>query len=305
MTSLNNWIPVEYDDTTIEAAAQSSAILAAAKPVPMGSETAYVRRVGGNGVTIGDTYSDDASDHDKVLLTAFKFGGQNKLPEDDLADGESWGPVIQPLADAWLKSYAVILDNSCLGVTANSNGTTRPFQSVYYKVRANGTGSSAEAGYTADDNYVNHNGAASAAYDDLSSTLAVVEGSEYWDDSQALVIAHPAFRDVLRRTKDDNGMPIFVQGIAGTPDTLFGVEIHWSRGAKTSNVATKSPEGNPLLVFVGDRNLLIRGDRSEVESRISLSDAHDSTDEVAVKYRARKAFAVGNVKGLSVMEKTA
>ncbi|MDQ0907791.1 hypothetical protein QFZ22_003776 [Streptomyces canus] len=305
MTSLNNWKPVEYDDTTIAAASVLSAILAVAKPVPMSSETAYVRRVGGNGVSIGATYSDDASDHDKVLLTSFKFGGQNKLAEDDLADGESWGPVIQPLADAWLKSYAVILDNSCLGVTATSNGSTRPFQSVYYKVRANGTASSAEAGYTADDNYVNFNGQASGAYDAMSSTLAKVEGGEYWDDTQALVIAHPAFRDVLRRTKDSTGMPIFVQGIAGTPDTLFGVEIHWSRGSKTSNLATKAPEGNPLLVFVGDRNLLIRGDRSEVESRISLSDAHDSTDEVAVKYRARKAFAVGNVKGLSVMEKTA
>ncbi|WP_328937680.1 phage major capsid protein [Streptomyces tauricus] len=308
MTSLSPWKPVQYDPTTVSRANQASAILALGKSVPMTSETAYVRRSGGNSVGIGGTYSDDASTHDKILLTAFKFQGQNKLDEDSLNDSESWAPVLQPLADEWLISFANIFDNACIGVTAAANGTTIPFDSIYKKVRTNGTASSAESAYTADTNYVNFGGAASAAYDSFSSTLAKVEGDEYWDDSQALVIAHPLFRDVLRRAKDSQGMPIFVSGQgadSGTPDRLFGIEVHWSRGAKTSATATKSPVGNPLLVFVGDRNLLLRGDRDEIMTRLNGSDAHDSTDEIAVKFRTRRAFSVGNVLGFAVCEKTA
>lgn len=308
MASLTNWIPVEYDPTTVTRANQASAILALGQSVPMNTDTAYVRRSGGADLGIGGTYADDTSAHDKILLNACKFQNQKLLDEDDLADAEDWAPVLQPLANEWLISFAVGFDNACIGVTAASNGTTVPFDSVYKKVRTNGTASSSEASYVADANYVNYNGTASGAYDSLSSTLVLVEGGEYWDDTNALVIAHPAFRDVLRRAKDSTGQPIFVsgQGVdSGTPDTAFGVEIHWSRGAKTSATATKSPAGNPLLVFVGDRNLLIRGDRDDIRSKVTDSDAHDSTDQVAVKFRTRRAFAVGNVLGISVMEKTA
>ncbi|MET7739624.1 phage major capsid protein [Streptomyces sp. NPDC005385] len=309
MTSLTNWIPVEYDPTTVSRANQSSAILSLANGIPMNTDTAYFRRSGGNGVTLGNTYSDDSSSHDKILLNAFKFGGQNKISEDDLNDAESWGAVVQPLANDWLISLAVVLDNACIGVTATGDGSTVPFDSVYKKVRSNGTSSSSESSYTADDNYINYNGTASGAYDALSSTLAKVEAGEYWDDTRALVIAHPAFRDVLRKAKDLQGQPIFVGGQggdSGTPDTVFGVEIHWSRGAKTSPVPQGSPSGNPLLVFIGDRdNILMRGDRSPIESRMSEGRAHDSTDEVALKFRTRVAFAVGNAKGASVCEKTA
>jgi HK97 family phage major capsid protein len=230
--------------------------------------------------------------------------GRSVLDEDDLADASMIVDTIAQRGADWAVSYATALDNACLGVTATENGTTSPFTSVYKAVR---TSTTAE-GYTANDNYVNHAGAASAAYDDMSNALRLVEITDYWDANQALIIAHPAFRDVLRRTKDDNNMPIFVQGQggdAGQPDTLFGVEIFWSRGAKTSAAVTPTPEGNPLLIFVGNRHLMKLGVRSGPESRLDVSRAHDDTDDTAVKFRSRRGFKVGHTKAFSVLEKTA
>jgi HK97 family phage major capsid protein len=141
----------------------------------------------------------------------------------------------------------------------------------------------------------------------MSKALNLVEVSDYWDESNALIIAHPAFRQVLRNVKDNNGTPVFVQGQggdAGQPDSLFGVEIFWSRGAKTSPSMSASPTGNPLLVFVGDRNLLKLGVRSGPESRLDLSRAHDNVDDTAVKFRTRRGFQLGRIAGFSVLEKT-
>jgi hypothetical protein len=121
----------------------------------------------------------------------------------------------------------------------------------------------AESGYVADANYVNWTGAASAAYDAFSNTLKLVETSDYWDENNALIIANPAFRDVLRQVKDNNGTPIFVQGQgndSGQPDTLFGVDDllePWRQDQL--NHESSTPGGNPLLVFVGDRNLMKLG----------------------------------------------
>jgi HK97 family phage major capsid protein len=159
--------------------------------------------------------------------------------------------------------------------------------------------------YTADDNYVSWNGTASAAYDKFSETLRLVEVGQYWDSSRSLIIAHPGYRDAFRRTKDDQNLPIFVQGTAGTPDTLFGVEIFWSRGAKTSAVMTQAPAGGDLLIFCGDRSLLKLGIRSGPETRVDVSRAHDDFDDTAVKFRTRRGFNVGHEKAFAVLENTA
>ena len=277
-TYLNNWIPIEWDSEIIMRVLKASAIEATAQRHVMNTSTKRILRQQGYNVTVGKTYTRDDSDLDYVTLTARRFMGQSVLDEDDVADADMIVDTIAARALDWGVSYATALDNACLGVTATENGTTAPFTSVYKAVRTNPTAE----GYTADATYVNHGGAASAAYDDLSGCLRRVETSDYWDENNALIIANPAFRDVLRRVKDNNGTPIFVQGQgadSGQPDRLFGVEIFWSRGAKTSNGVSPSPEGNPLLVFVGNRDLLKLGVRSGPESRFDVSSAQDSVDE--------------------------
>lgn len=303
-TYLNNWIPIEWDSEIIMRVLKASAIEATAQRHSMATSTKRILRQQGYSVSVGKTYTRDDSDLDYVTLTARRFMGQSVLDEDDVADADMIVDTIAARAADWAVSYATALDNACIGVTATENGTTAPFTSIYKSLRT----TDSDASYTADDHYVNYAGAASAAYDSFSEALSLVEITDYWDENNALIIANPAFRDVLRRTKDNNGTPIFVQGQgadSGQPDRLFGVEIFWSRGAKTSPVVTASPGGNPLLVFVGNRDLMKLGVRSGPESRFDVSSAQDSVDEMAVKFRSRRGFKLGHQRAFSVLEKTA
>lgn len=306
---LDNWIPIEWDSEVISRVMASSAVEATAQRHPMATSTKRILRQSGYTVTSGSQYTRDDSALDYVVLTARRFMGQSVLDEDDLADTDLIVDTIAQRALDYAISYSTSFDNACLGVTAaeDSGGTTSkvPFTSVYRAVRNAGSGS--ESGYVADTNYVNWNGAASAAYTSLSTTLKLVETSDYWDENNALIIANPAFRDVLRNVKDNNNTPIFVRGQgqdAGQPDTLFGVEIFWSRGAKTSPTMSSTPGGNPLLVFVGDRTLMKLGVRSGPESRLDTSRAHDDVDDTAVKFRTRRGFQIGRIAGFAVLEKT-
>jgi len=248
-TYLDNWIPIEWDSEVIMRVLKTSAVEATAQRHSMSAATKRILRQSGYTVTSGASYTTDASDLDYVTLTARRFMGRSVLDEDDVADAEMIVNTIAQRGADWAVSYATAFDNSCLGTTGAENGTTVPFTSAYKAVR---TTTAAES-YTADANYVNFGGAASAAYTDLSHTLSLVETSDYWDAGRALVIANPAFREVLRNVRDNNGTPIFVQGQgadSGQPDRLFGVEIFWSRGAKTSPVMSEKPAGNPLLIFL-------------------------------------------------------
>lgn len=310
LTYLDNWIPIEWDSEVISRVMKSSAVEALAQRHVMNTATKRILRQSGYTVTAGTTYTRDDGELDYVTLVARRFMGQSVLDEDDLSDTELIVDTIAQRALDYAISYATSLDNACLGVTAaeGTGGASAlvPFSSVYKQVRTNGT--SAEDSYVADDNYINYNGTASAAYDNMSEALRLVEVSDYWDENQALIIAHPGFRDVLRRVKDDQNNPIFVQGQggdSGQPDQLFGVDIFWSRGAKTSAAMSATPEGNPLLVFVGDRSLMKLGVRSGPESRLDLSRAHDDVDDTAVKFRTRRGFQLGRIAGFSVLEKTA
>lgn len=301
--SITNWIPIEWDQNVLIQLNQRSAVEGFARAYPMTTDQKRVLRSLGVTVTAGSTYTSDSSTSDYVLLDAVKFGGLFIVDEDDLSDADSVVDTMAAKAADWSKDYAAMFDNACLAVTgATANGTTIPFTSVYATVRANGaTGE----GYTADDNYVNHAGAASAIYTDLSNVVSKVEQGAYWNPGNSLVVAHPTFRQVFRNAKDSNNMPIFIQGAAGTPDTLFGIQVAWSLGAKTSATASKSPGGNPILVVVGDTDALMRGDRSGPEALIDVARAHDTTDQTALKLRVRKAFEVAHPKAVAVLEKTA
>jgi len=305
---ISNWIPIEWAPEVLSRVNQDSAIEAFGSPHVMTTDTQRVLRSLDATVGTGATYTSDASTNDYILLDAVKFTGQFIVDSDALRDADSVVDTLRKKAGDWATSYAVAFDNACIGVTAAANGTTAPFTSIYKAVRTNGqTGES----YTADDNYVNHGGAASAAYTDLDSVMRKVETGFYYSPSRALVIAHPTFKGVMRSAKDTTGQPIFIQGVAGTPDTLFGVPIQWSLGAKTANQRSTAPEGNPLLVVVGDTDALMRGDRlndsggNGPEALVDRARAQDSTDQDALKLRVRKAFGLSHPKAVAVLEKTA
>ncbi len=300
----DDWIPIEWDSEVISRVLKASAVEALAERHSMATSTKRILRQQSYLVTAGKEYTRDDGDLDFVTLTARRFMGQSVLDEDDTQDAAMIVDTVSKRAADWAISYATAFDNGCLGVTATENGTTAPFTSVYKAIKT----TDSAASYTASANYVNHAGVASAFYDDASATLKLVEESDYWDGSNALIVAHPSFRDVLRRTKDTVGTPIFVQGQghdSGQPDTLFGVDIFWSRGAKTSPAMSATPSGNPLLIFIGNRSLFKLGVRSGPESRMDVADAHSNVDDIAVKFRSRRGFQLGHVKGFSVLEKTA
>lgn len=297
--TMEAWIPEEDDSSVIARVSQLSGVERFARRVPMSSDVRNHPRSAGVGVETvakGGTYGEDASTNDAVTLTARKFGKAIRIAEEDLED--SLVDVVSQKQVDWATSYAKFLDNACLGVTAASNGTTVPFTSVYKAL----TTANADTGYTANDNLV-QTGTGGTTYTNLSNALAKVEAGDYFDEASVVVIASPAYRAKFRNIKDDQGQPVFVQGLAGTPDTLFGHEVVWSQGAKTSATATDAPAGNPLLV-IANRDYLLLGVRSGPES--VFIDGRDGvsalTDEAILKMRARRGFSVGHEKAFAIHE---
>lgn len=304
---INDWIPIEWDSDVIARVHMDSAVERFGRPHPMSSATKRVLRSGGLTVSVGTTYSADASTNDYITLTARRFLSQFVVDEDDLADADSVVDTLRVKGMDWAISYADTFDNACLGVSAAENGTTAPFTSVYKALRTTNSATS----YTADDNYLswdddNTSYSASSAgaslYEKLSTTFKKVETGKYWSKADELVIAAPGWRDAFRNCVDSQGRPIFIEGTAGAPDRLFDAPIAWSRGCKVSGSLSGSPTGNDLLVY-GNRQFLKRGDRSQPESLVDQARAQDSTDDTAVKFRVRRGFGVGHEKAFAVLER--
>jgi HK97 family phage major capsid protein len=296
----DDWIPEEMDSEVIQRVNQVSAVEAQAARAPMNSDTKQVPRSAGMDVQFlakGAVYGEDTSANTDVTLIAKKFGRAVRIAEEDIDD--TLANLIATKQRDWATSYAKALDNSCLGTTAAA-GTAVPFQSVYNAIRT----TNSETSYTANANYLAAATATGVTYTLLSNLLKLVENSDYFDLERMRAIAHPSFRDDFRLVRDTTGQPIFVQGLAGTPDTLFGIPVSWSLGAKTSAVMTQAPEGLPLLI-VGNMDYLRLGVRSGPESvfidgRGGLSAL---TDESILKMRARRGFAVGHEAAFAVLEK--
>ncbi|WP_328496777.1 phage major capsid protein [Streptomyces sp. NBC_00414] len=283
------WVPDEYGSEVITRVQQNSAIEAVARRINMNSDIMKVPRTGAIGVDVvakGAAYTDAEPTLDNVTLDAVKFGTTVTIAEEDLDDA-----IVNAVAAfqaEWAVSYARKLDNACLGVTNGTvNGGTVPFKSVYASVTSGQKIATAGA----------------VTYAKLSDTVALYEGSTYANDADTVVIAHPSFKASFRGMVDDNHRPIFVEGLAGTPATLFGIPVNFSFGAKTNSTASDSPSGNPLLV-VGNRQHLLLGVRSGPESLLSY-DAGFRTDEPVLKMRARRAFAVGRADSFGILEVTA
>lgn len=306
-TIIDNWIPIEWDDTVITRVLQDSAVERYARPTVMRTATKRVLRSGGLSVNGGGTYTADTSTNDYITLTARKLNSLFVVDEDDLADADSVIDTIQTKGMDWAISYADSFDNACLAVSAAENGTTIPFTSAYKSLRTTNSATS----YTADDNYLTWDddltsiaspAVGTSLYEKLSATFKKVETGKFWSLADQLVIASPGWRDALRNCLDAQGRPIFIQGTGGTPDTLFDAPIAWSRGCKVSATMTQSPAGNDLLFYV-NRQFLKRGDRSNGEILVDKARAQDTTDDTAVKIRVRKGFNVGHESALAVLER--
>jgi hypothetical protein len=302
-----NWIPVEYDSDVVQRVLMESAVEQYAPQVIMRSSTRQIPRSTGMTVSAGTTYTDDASTNDQVTITARRFIARFSIDEDDLADAETRMDVIQTKGMDWAISYADVFDNACLAVTGTENGTTVPFTSMYKKLRTTDSGVS----YTADANYAQWDDdlislpttpLGTSLYEKLSSTLKVVETSKFWSPVDMLVIAAPGWRDALRLCVDAQGRPIFVQGTAGTPDSLFDTPIAWSRGCKTSATNTGTPTGNDLLFYV-NRRFMRRGVRSGPETLTDNARAQDDNDNYSVKFRARRGFILTHPSAAAVLER--
>lgn len=310
---VDDWVPEEWGGDVIMRVEQESAVESISRGggrrEPMGTTVKHTPRSSGMGMDIlakGDTYTEDESVNDEVILTARKFGRAISFTEEDLADTSKVVDVIATKQKDWATTYGKTFDNATLATTgAESVAGNIPFTSVWKALST----TNAATDYTAGDNIDTITNAAlagSGGYDALSTALGLYEDSDYFSESDTVVVAHPRFRKALRGVKDLDGKPIFVQGQQGdkgTPDTLFGFPIRWSLGARTSATATPTPDGNPLMV-IGNRQHLIVGDRSGPET--ASSDAPGFfTDTSAMKMRARRGFSVGHEKAFSILEITA
>lgn len=303
------WIPIEYGSDVLKKVTQTSAVEEFGQPVPMTSETKYTPRSGGMTAAVtakSGSYTEDTGTLDQVLLTAQKFTGAVRIAEEDLND--SLPDIINTRMADWGTSYAKLFDNACLAVTAAQSGVTVPFASLYYQLTQadSGTGYSANANLT-------QTGTGGTTYDKLSVAVGVVETGDYWDDGDALVVAHPSFKKKLRGIKDSQNRPIFQESASGIPGgatghttaTLFGYPLRWSLGARTSAVATPTPAGNPLLIIC-NRMFMLRGVRSgpeyfNIDGNVGLGAL---TDETIIKMRSRRAFQIGHENAFSVLEDT-
>ncbi|MER7814540.1 phage major capsid protein [Streptomyces sp. NPDC096153] len=295
--TMEAWIPEQYDSEVIQRINQISVVEAVANRLPMTSDTRHAPRSAGMGVEVidkGSAYGEDTSLNDDVTLTAKKFGKVVRIAEEDINDALP-NTLAVKMRD-WGISYAKILDNSCLAVTAAA-GVGVPFTSLYNLLNTTNN----DLGYTGGDN-ITVAGSAGPTYDDFSNAIGDVEAGDYYDPATMLAIAHPTFRKSLRGIKDQQGDPIFVKGLAGTPDTIFGVPIRWSLGARTSPVATSAPAGRPIMAFVST-DLMLLGVRSGPES--VFIDGRDGTsaltDESLLKMRSRRGWAYGHPAGAAIL----
>jgi HK97 family phage major capsid protein len=309
--NVDDWIPIEYDSNVVQRVFTESAVERLARRVTMNSKTKSIPRSAGVTVSAGTTYTDDASTNDEITLTARRFIARVKIDEDDLADTSGRMDVIGTKALDWAISYADVFDNACLAVTGAENGTTVPFTSMYRRLRSTNN----DTGYVADANYLTWDDdltgiaatpVGTSLYEKLSALFEKVERGKYWSEADELVIAHPGWRDPLRRCTDAQGRPIFTEGNRApgnaTPDLLFDAPIAWSRGAKTHPTNTGTPTGNDILFYL-NRRYMARGDRSGPETLTDEARAQDDTDDYAIKFRVRRGFQLTHENAAAVLER--
>lgn len=260
----------------------------------------------------GDFYPETTGSQSHVLLEASKFGQAFPLADEDLADEAGYINAVNQIGTAWASKHAVHEDNAALGVSGGPGvpETNVPFTSVYYAVKHNATG------YTANDNYSTTTAAAlavdGAGYGVLSDFLAKAEDWDGYDEVNTVIIANRAFRQLFRGIKNSVGDPMFYGGattVSGTldgapvrsADILFNIPILWSAGARVSATASATPTGNPLMI-VANRNHMLLGVRSGPEQK---EERIPGKDVVELMFRSRRAFVPNDPNSFAILEKTA
>lgn len=286
LSEANGWIPEPKSSEVLTNVYATSAVEATARKIQMTAPTMSVPRFESDGADIVAEHANiplqDAT-LDEVTLRAVKFANRFAISIEDQRD--ALVNVLDAKKLAWANSFARKLDNACLGVTADQSGTSVPFQSVY-----NAADAASNVTATAGD----------LQYEDLSALFGAIEEGDY--DGNLVVIAHPAFKAAMRNLKDADGNRVVADPLGSGVPTVFGHELRFSTGARTSALPTDKPTGNPLLI-VGNRDHMILGVRDGIESQVSDVPRWE-TDEVELKMRARRAFTPATGEAFYVIEKT-
>lgn len=286
LTEANGWIPEPKGSEVLTKVYQESAAEAVARKVQMTSRTQGVPRFVHSGVDVVAEHAViplvDAT-LDEVTLTAIKFANRYGISIED--DRDALVDSINQFKLSWASAFARKLDNAVFATTAAGNGGTVPFTSVYQTAGAGNRTSTAGA----------------LTYEDLVEAFGDLEGGDYNGDLVA--VAHPALAMSLRNLKDSAGDRVVGDPLGAGVPSMFGHELRFSAGLKTSATATDTPAGNPLMV-IGNKNHMILGVRDGVESALSDEFRWD-TDEVELKMRARRGFVAATAEAFRVIEITA
>ena len=295
------WIVEPVDSDVLHTVYANSAVSVAARKVLMSTPTVRVPRFVSNGADVVPEHTVipvQVGVLDAVTLGAVKFANRFAISIEDQRD--SIVDVLNQKKIAWANSFARKLDNATLGVDAVANGTTVPFESVYHQVK----------NYNAGSNLVVTTGVAPLNLTKLVNAFQILEEGLY--NGNLVVIAHPAFKGLLRNLKDDAGFRVLTDPLngftgntngviaAGGP-SVFGNTLLFSQGCRANLTASDVPTGNPLLVVVNSEHLIL-GVRDGIESAVSDQERW-STDEVELKIRARRAFALATPAAAMVIEK--
>lgn len=287
LTVANGWIPVEYGTDPLLKDVQVPAVEAVGRIVNMGSDQYKVPRFAAAGV---DVVAEGAliplidPTLDSVILDAYKFANRFAISSEDEED--SVVDAFAAFKRTWLSNYAIKFDNAALGTTTAGNGTTRPFDSVYYTVGAGNRTATAGA----------------LTFEHLTEAVGEMEATR---NGGLVIIAHPSMKMALRDLKDADGARVVAtEGVLGAAvPTVFGHEVAFSYGARAHATASDAPSGNPLLI-VAAKNELIVGVRSGPEAKVS-SEEQWANDNIELKMRSRRAFALASADGARVVELTA
>ncbi len=280
-TDVAGLIPTEFATQIIQSAAAQSAALGTFRRVtmPRGVTEMPVRSVLPTAYWVGasDTGLKQTTEQnwDNVTLTARELAVIVPIPQAVLDDAtvDLWSEVRPRLAEA----FGAKIDAAALFGSDTPSGW--PDSIVEQAVAA---GNEYTEGDSGGDISV-----------DISETWALVEDDGFDVNVQW---ARRRLRSQLRGLRDENGQPIFQQGLNGTPSSIYGEDLLFvSNGAWDDT----------YKLVVGDRNAAIIGVRQDIDYRIFtegvISDESGNIvlnlmqqDAVALRATMRVGYAVAN-----------
>lgn len=308
------WLVEQRDSNLVKAYRHTSVVDSEFRPINMTANTVEIPRIEDMDVEFipkGGAYPEDQSSADTVKISAVKVGGALRIAEEDVED-DKLGDYLEEKKQSAGSSFAKKIDNAALGTIGAPTGganPTIPFKSLYRTL----TTADADTGYVANANVLS---GTSFGYDQFSQLLEINESSDYFDESDIVAIAHPAFRRLFRDAKDDVGRPLFMSDYVNgrQVDRIMNVRIRYTNGAKTTTVAQTKPTGaggakgtagNPIFAIV-QRQLAVVGRRKSLESVVIPGRDGTSalTDEDILKVRARIAAGYTMPQAHSLFELT-